>query len=401
MPKRALLDLPVGRRRAVGIDVLRGVLAIWVVGVHVMLWGAIYGDVSGVPSDVANDVLYLFQHFSETHPAVIGFIVLSGYCIHRNGLRRADHDLSHYAIRRGFRILPVYWLAVAVGIVGFLALNPVDPVLTQSLSATSSITPDCVAIKLVGTAAFVPSQFDCMSQGNEVLDTVMVEIWLYVVYAIVCVALLKGVLNERRLLACIVVLWLGGLVWVDLHPSAFRWWQQSSLIAYLPWWWLGAKFTDPAFAVRMRRLLPVVLLGWIALTLVLLGGTTFGETTADWTKAPAGTIFAIEARKALMAVGFGVLIVALDSLVTHRVDIAARVGRGGYSIYAFQAPIIIALLIVGVPWPIIGLVAVVSGLILFVTYERPLTRFGRRVGSFRRERIARRVQDAAAERAVV
>lgn len=392
--RQSFLDLPVGRRRAVGIDVLRGALAIWVVGVHVLLWGKQTGNVSGIPAEVGDGVLWFFQHFSETHPAVVGFIVLSGYCIHRNGLRRADHDLSHYAIRRGFRILPVYWLAIAFGIVGFLAMSQVDRGLTESLSATTSINADCVAMKVTGSAAFVPSEFECIHLGNEPLDTVMVEIWLYVVYAIACVALLKGVLKERWLVACIVVLWLGGLVWVSVHPDVFRWWQQSSLIAYLPMWWLGAKFTDAAFAARMRRLMPAVVLGWAALTVLLLTDT-FGSESP-----PSGLpVFVIEARKALMAVTWGVVIVALGALVTHRIDAAGRLGQAGYSIYAFQTPIIVALLVVGVPWWIIGPVCVLSGLILFVSYERPLMRFGRRVGNFRRERIARRVRGPAAERA--
>jgi hypothetical protein len=44
------------------------------------------------------------------------------------------------------------------------------------------------------------------------------------------------------------VLWLAGLAWVSANPECTDWWHNGSLVGFLGYWWIGAKFTDPAFA---------------------------------------------------------------------------------------------------------------------------------------------------------
>jgi peptidoglycan/LPS O-acetylase OafA/YrhL len=312
----------------------------------------------------------------ETHPAVLGFIVLSGYCIHRNGLRRDDDDLQAFGIRRAFRILPIYLLAIGVGIACFYWARDLDPSLGISLPRTQEITAGCVAAKVSGTAAFVPSQYECSFQGNVPLVTVMAEIWLYVVYALACLLLLRGVIGERALWLGIAALWLGGLVWVSRNPGDAFWWHNASVIGFLPYWWLGAKLTDPAFARHVRRALPAVAAGWLALTVLLMADVTH-------------SIFAVDARMLLLAAMFGVGIVALDTVMTERAKAATRVGQAGYSIYALHVPIMIVLFLEGFEWWAVGAITLAIALIVFYLYERPLWRLGRRIGSYRRERRAK------------
>jgi peptidoglycan/LPS O-acetylase OafA/YrhL len=328
----------------------------------------------------------VFQSNGETHPAVIAFIVLSGYCIHRNGLRHTESDLSAYGVRRFFRIVPVYLLAVVAGVACFAYVHAANATDAAALTSTSGISGHCLAAKVTGVAAFYPSDYTCSLQGNAPLATVMVEIWLYVVYALACVLLLRGAITDRRLAIGIAIAWIAGMLWVNAHPADTAWWHNGSLLGFLAYWWIGARFTDLAFAAGMRRLFPLVLFGWLALTMVL-------------TQLPTDSIFLVEARKMLFGLAIGVLIVGLDGLSTSRIELPGRLGQAGYSIYAFHAPVLIALLIAGVPWYIVGVVGIVVGLLSFVAYERPLNRFGRRLGRYRRERARRGVPEPALGRA--
>lgn len=81
---------PMRRERSNGIDVLRAALALWVVVAHLTAWALLAQGADSVPMPLAVGMAFLqklFQAHGELHPAVVGFIVLSGYCIHRAGLR--------------------------------------------------------------------------------------------------------------------------------------------------------------------------------------------------------------------------------------------------------------------------------------------------------------------------
>ncbi len=61
-------------------------------------------------------VTALTQSTWELNPAVIVFIVLSGYCIHRAGFRDDRSNISAYAVRRVARILSIFHFALCAGI---------------------------------------------------------------------------------------------------------------------------------------------------------------------------------------------------------------------------------------------------------------------------------------------
>lgn len=83
----SLLADPVRRGRSAGIDCLRGALALYVLFGHLLPWALYTTHTSTAFTQVNAWLIRVFQGHGETDPAVLGFIVLSGYYIHRNGLR--------------------------------------------------------------------------------------------------------------------------------------------------------------------------------------------------------------------------------------------------------------------------------------------------------------------------
>jgi peptidoglycan/LPS O-acetylase OafA/YrhL len=376
---RSLLAFPTISARSAGIDCLRGAFATWVLLAHLLPWSVLAGATPGPAQHAMTRLIDLFQRHGETHPAVLGFIVLSGYCIHRNGFRAGDVRVRSYAIRRVFRIAPVYVLATVAGALLFLNSHRADPALASTLTGTPHITASGLLVKLAALGALVPSEYAHSFQGNAPLVTVAAEMWLYLVYAAVVVALLQRGL-ERRFWIGIGVVWLIGLAWVSRHPEYAGWWHIGSLLGFLPYWWLGAQFVDPQFVGRRREAVIAAALGWCVMTLLINGGVV-------------GSLFAVEARKLLLAVVIGAFIGFLDRTDSRVLTAGATVGRAGYSIYAFHAPILVALLVAGAPWPVCAAVALAVALVAFRVYEWPLTRYG----AIR----ARRLDSAAAAAATV
>jgi peptidoglycan/LPS O-acetylase OafA/YrhL len=121
---------------------------------------------------------------------------------------------------------------------------------------------------------------------------------------------------------------------------------------------------QPRLLGRRPAALVGAAVGWLALSLLLDGHTS--------------SLWIVEARKLAFAVLIGGLIVGLDGARHVALTAGSKIGRAGYSIYALHAPIIVALLIAGVPWLLCALAAIAVALVTFTVYERPLTRVGAR-----------------------
>src|SRR4051794_519448 len=187
LPRLTFFGAPTLVRRSPGIDCLRGLFASWVMFSHLIPWSAL--AVGGGGAAVLMDHLTtLFRPHGETHPAVLGFIVLSGYCIHRNGFRRDHLEVRPYAIRRWFRIVPVYVLGILCGalVVG-VALSTSKHEFVASVTGTPEISFGGLVWKLSTLPAVLPSVYFKAFQGNAPLATVAAEMWLYAVYALVAV----------------------------------------------------------------------------------------------------------------------------------------------------------------------------------------------------------------------
>jgi peptidoglycan/LPS O-acetylase OafA/YrhL len=358
-----LADLPLRTERAPAIDLLRAAFALWVLFSHLMPWARQAAGESAPLEPVISALARLFQPQAETHPAVLGFIVLSGYCIHRNGLRRHAADLGGYAIRRGFRIVPVYVLATLAGVAVFLAGQALAPGLVAALSGTRAITADCLAVKLTGVSAFLPGLHECSFQGNAPLTTVMVEMWLYAAYPLLlALALHRG---ERATWGAILVIWAAGLAWAAWHPADVSWWHNGSFAGYLLYWWIGAKFNDPRALALARRWAWALAAGWLLLSVAeLVGGSA---------------LMLVELRKIVLAIGFGAAINLLDREWTSLPRALAAAGKAGYSLYAFHAPLLILCFALGAPWWVAGAAAIGCGFAAYALVEAPCLRLGRRL----------------------
>jgi peptidoglycan/LPS O-acetylase OafA/YrhL len=367
----SLLDRTRTGSRSDGIDSLRALLAIYVIFSHLYLWGPLTATGTVAPlSWFGHYTVAAFQGHGETNPAVVAFIVLSGYCIHRNGARRDRWDQRGYLIKRAFRIWPVYIAATLVGAALFEAARHSQASVTQAMSATGSISAGCMAAKLSGIAAVIPSAhlYGCTYQGNAPLVTVAAEISLYVVYGLAIWFLLRG--TPGRLLAAVAAAaTFACFALVLTTPMLEGWWFNGSLFGFLPLWWIGALLVGD---VEQR---PLLWLGaaaagtWIAATAYLHGTSSLAVE---------------ELRLLAFGVVAGLGIRLLDHRVRHLPRPVTGVGRAGYSIYAFHAPILILLVASAfaggssLPQPSR------QGVGSFYAFEHPLTQKGRELA--RRER---------------
>lgn len=303
----------------------------------------------------------LFQAGGETHPSVLGFIVLSGYCIHRAGLRTGREDIGRYAQRRFWRIFPVYLVA---SIFGAAAITVAAMISTKALGmAGGEANGWCLAAKLVGLPAWAPTLFKCSFAGNAPLNTVTAEIGLYALYP----ALLLGVgsrFGERGIWLVVAAVWSLGTAMVTAIPAAAPWWHNGSTLGFLAYWWIGAKMLDPAFTASVRKALSPIILGWLSLTLLLMIG--------QW----AGTPVLVEMRKLLFCLLVGVVIASIDRSGQPG-GVLSWVGQRGYSLYAFHAPVLYLLLVSGVPWWLAVAAAVAAGLVAYRYIEAPALTLGK------------------------
>ena len=101
-----ILNNPRRSYRSHAMNLIRFSLTLFVVFVHIVPWYARLNLNVNPYYVILNDAITkIFQPLCETNPAVLGFITLSGYCIHRNGLRVFDfnpYNLKKYFIRRFF-----------------------------------------------------------------------------------------------------------------------------------------------------------------------------------------------------------------------------------------------------------------------------------------------------------
>ena len=362
---KLLFDAPTIRNRSDGIDFIRAFFALWVMAAHLVPWSARVVDDAerSVLEQIFRGIARLFQSSGETHPAVLGFIVLSGYCIHRNGARRDNNfAIRGYALRRIFRIWPVYVLAVIVGVVLFFVSSAQDTEMARALLGTDGISTACVIAKLTGVSSFIPGLHICSFQGNAPLTTAMVEIWLYVLYGVVVTLLFRGV-SQTTLFTAIGAAYLAMFVVVAVLPELRGWWHNGSVFSFALYWWIGALFVQSE--LPSRRFITVVIVAWVILTALLM------ERTVE-------SFVLTEMRKIVFAVMIGYCVVLFDRRQRSWYRLGSRIGLAGYSIYALHAPVLVALLVLGVPgWGAFLAVLAIAGL-TFLSFERPLTDLGKR-----------------------
>ena len=367
-----LLNAPYIRKRSDGIDFLRGVFAMWVLISHLVPWAAVVRGrtLENFWEKGLRLLIKIFQNNGEIHPAVLGFIVLSGYCIHRNGARSGvPFSIPGYSIRRFFRIWPVYVLAVVVGVACYIGSSNENAAIASSLTATTNIAWPGILSKLTGISVFYAPLHMGSFQGNAPLVTVMVEIWLYVLYALVIVYLRNGG-RQKIALGIIAAIFLIALTFVAKQPLLMNWWNNGSLFSFALYWWIGALFVrdNPI----PRKFVAGIFTIWLMLTLFFVSGNVGSGVFMG---------FLTEFRKILLAVLFGILIFRIDHSDHGWYAAGSRVGVAGYSIYALHAPLLIFFLIHGVNYWVVMLFTLGIAYMIFRLYEKPLTELGKRLST--------------------
>lgn len=371
--------------RSDGIDLLRAIFALWVVLGHLVPWARRLQGVDAVPgwlyyfTDTIID--RLTQSSNELNPAVLAFIVLSGYCIHRNGLRVPTDSIAAFSIRRCFRILPVFWLACLLPILTLHFDVLVSAVKTKSIHGIVAADPGCLVAKMTAIPAIVPFFGDCASQANGPLLTVMVEIVLYALYAAFFAFLVWrgreywiGVLCSAAFAGGVIVAALVALNPSGENAALYNWWQNSSVFGFLPYWWLGAIAVNSAVRAFFNRHFAVTTTILVILTALLVGVWYLYHTSYE-------TAVIAQFRQLALALWMATLIVKVDGVRVSGFNPLPAIGRAGYSVYAFHAPILVCLLIYGVSWPLVFIAVIAVGLIMYFFVERPAMSDGKRVAA--------------------
>lgn len=246
------------------VDALRGLCALVVFLTHWHLWsslppqGALEHAIRNVVESISHTVTVLTWPTGGHHPAVIGFFVLSGFCIHYPFARQAaagaaTPDWKSYFRRRFLRIMPVYWVAGALGLLFVAAetLRPTGHPLLQ-LHASGSLTD--VFVRLGALNCVYPDE---IYAGNYILITVATEIVMYALYPAIHRCATRG---QWRLLALLALSFHIGAA--ALLPFVSPFWIFNSIFMLGLFWFAGA-WAAHLFVNRRTRLHGMwPLLGW-------------------------------------------------------------------------------------------------------------------------------------------
>jgi peptidoglycan/LPS O-acetylase OafA/YrhL len=247
------------------LDVLRGLCAGIVFLSHWHLWsdftprGTLETALHGLATWTHDAVAVLTWPTGGHHPAVLGFFVLSGFCIHYPFARRAlagepPPVWRDYLRRRWLRIVPVYWAACGLGAV-FVAAQVLHPVPSPLLQLHASGSWKDFFIRFTGLAGIWPRE---IFAGNYILTTVTVEIFMYAAYPLLHGPMLDG--RWRRV----------GLLFVALHALAIAllawfspYWVFNSIFMLGVFWFAGALAAQLHLTRRLRIAGRWLLAAWV------------------------------------------------------------------------------------------------------------------------------------------
>ncbi|WP_032112191.1 acyltransferase family protein [Candidatus Paracaedibacter symbiosus] len=351
--------------RAQKLDYLRFLLALCVLLVHLIPWSNRLSIPISENILIINKLfIYVFQSSGETNPTVLAFIVLSGYCIHRNGLRKNNFDVKSFLIKRVFRISPIYFLAVLLGALAFLMSTKIN-VNIKEITSTSEISLSGILLKLSGVCSFFPHLFAFSFQGNGPLTTVAVEFYLYLFYPFAIYFL--NSIKEKYFWYGLFLITSLGVILISISPPLKSWWHNGSFFGFLLYWYIGAKFISRKFAEKIKRNIKSIVLAWLIITTLL----TFIKL--EWSVL-------IEFRKILFTLMIGSLIHSLDKPTLNSQDsnllpiqkyFLKPLIESSYSLYALHTPLVVICLAFRMDWYIIVPICLVAGWATYLLIEKP------------------------------
>jgi peptidoglycan/LPS O-acetylase OafA/YrhL len=251
---------------------------------------------------------YTFWASAGIHPGVVAFIVLSGFCIHlpiaRNkALADAPGFWSVYWKRRSTRIAPVFVLGCVLG----------------ALVITGSHKQEMLEVFGALTATpFVPSTH---IPGNPILQTVVVEMWLYAAYPVTLFIYRRYGAGPLISAAVLIHAVAAGAIFGGADPT----WAGQSWYAFYLYWVIGMLCAE--VLCRRTHQIPMP---WIALGFA--GYVLFGNLLQL-----KGTHYV---KSLYLAFWTGALLIALCQRVYRVPRLMTRVGEMSYTLYAVHVPLI-------------------------------------------------------------
>jgi peptidoglycan/LPS O-acetylase OafA/YrhL len=318
------------------LDALRGSCALVVFLSHWHLWSDFPpgGPVErGVHSTL--DAIYalvgaITWPTGGHHPAVLGFFVLSGFCIHfpfewklRQGTMGAP-VWSDYFRGRFRRIMPVYWAACALGLI-FVAVQLRWPAPDPLLDLHAITKLPHVMVRLTGVAGIYPEE---IFAGNYLLNTVAVEMVMYAAYPLIYRLAARGA-------------WGGmGGIFLFLHALAvvlLSWvtpyWVFNSIFMLGLFWYAGALAAHLFVARNWRATGAQLGAAWAFFLITKLVPHFYGLTLikqAAWgLVCMLGISWILRAEERRTSASTGPVI-----------DVLRYSGRISYSLYAMHTPVI-------------------------------------------------------------
>ena len=328
--------------RDTALDGVRALAALSVLAFHVWL----YRDARphGELHELLDQVLW------QANGGLIAFFVLSGFLLYRGFARAAvtgsaPPALGLYALRRGARILPAYYVCCIGCVVLYLAFGP------------TKILPDAGELPYFAILAQNYS-LDTLMQLNPVFWTLAIEITFYA--ALPLLALAGRRLGRVHLGAHVAFLVALVGVTVCWHWLAYaNHWGQIPM-KVLPFW-LGHFAVGMLIALWLehRRARGRVRIGALATGALMLAGWSFVVLQGVWRySVPGGTIERALFATLLTGTGFALIVAAAaggrgPAMGWLRWRPLAGVGVVSYGLYLWHLPLLLVLRDAGAlpePW---------------------------------------------------
>ena len=323
--------------RLASLDGFRGACGLAVFLTHWFLWANFLpnSEAQWLLHDSLKTAYGLFCQLTWNsggqHPAVLGFFVLSGFCIHASRARRGvsaavPHEWRRYFLSRSRRILPVYWWGALLGM-GFVWLQNIWPTPNPLLIPHAAGDGRDLLLRVFALPALVPRD---VILGNWTLNTVSTEIVIYTLYPLLF-------LSTRR------VGWVAPLAgWIVLQvvalliaPYFSPTWLVNTPLIMGAYWYVGMLAAE--WHYRSGKILP----GWVPL---LICGLFFGLREMSDSASRYVIIHLVR------SLGFAAVLLWLIGRETTRPSFATSAlgrflclaGRTSYSLYVVHTPVIMA-----------------------------------------------------------